>query len=130
MTGVPAELFSPAHTRTGRPSISTFRSSSTIDWLKRKFVTGRLIRPFSIRNVPSRVRPVCVRVLGLSDRIYQKRVIKTPYATDPIRSSRDASPPDMTKFDIGAFAGTLLLSAQKREYERFFTTPFSTHTSF
>ena len=44
--GVPTELFSPAATRVGLPSISMLLSISASDWLNRKLVTGRLMRPF------------------------------------------------------------------------------------
>ena len=47
---------------------STFLSIVIGDSLKRKFVTGRVILPFSIRNTPSRVRPVTRIVCGSSSR--------------------------------------------------------------
>ena len=115
MTGVPTELLSPAQTRVGRPIISTFFSKSASDWLKRKFVTGRLILPFSIRNIPSRVSPVWTSKRGFSGRIYQNRVMRTPRVTDLIRSSIVASPPLITKFDMAGFDGTPCLFAQNRE---------------
>src|SRR5262249_51885449 len=113
--GLPIELLSLAHTRVGRPNISTPFNNSASDWLKRKFVTGLVTFPFSIRNVPSRVSPVCTMRRGLSGRMYQKRVSRTPRVTDLIRSSSDASPPLITKFDIGGLDGTFCLLAQNRE---------------
>ncbi len=49
-------------TRTACPTILVFFSSRTGLSMNRKFMTGRVIFPFSIRNTPSRVNPVCCNV--------------------------------------------------------------------
>src|SRR6516162_3420147 len=49
---------SDALTRIARPIASRFLSMAIGLSLKRKFLTGWLILPFSIKKVPSRVRPV------------------------------------------------------------------------
>ena len=49
---------SDALTRIARPIASRLLSMTIGLSLKRKFFTGLLILPFSIRKVPSRVRPV------------------------------------------------------------------------
>jgi hypothetical protein len=54
----PTSLDSDALTRIARPIASRLLSMTIGLSLKRKFLTGWLILPFSIRNVPSRVRPV------------------------------------------------------------------------
>src|SRR5262245_28557133 len=113
--GVPAEPLSPAATRAGVPIISTFASRSANDWLNRKFVTGLAILPFSIRNVPSRVRPVTEMMRGLSGRMYQKRVINTPRRVVRIMSSSDAVPPVMIRFDGVGRGAAPWRSAQNRE---------------
>jgi len=59
------ERFFPGRPRTAGPSISTFESISITFWLNRKFSDSSAIRPFSTRNVPSRVnarRILCVRI--------------------------------------------------------------------
>jgi hypothetical protein len=78
---------SDALTRIARPIASRFLSMTIGLSLKRKFFTGWLILPFSIRNVPSRVRPVYRIVRGSSGRMYQKRVTRMPRSVERTRSS-------------------------------------------
>src|SRR5439155_24097478 len=113
--GGPTVLSSLAQTRVGRPSISTFANRSASDWLKRKLVTGRAIFPFSIRNVPSRVRPVKETMRGLRGRMYQNLVIRTPRFVALIMSSTPASPPDMIRLEAPGFGGTPCRLAQNLE---------------
>ena len=64
------------------------------DSLKRKLFAGWVTAPFSIRNTPSRVRPVTMSSRGSSQRMYQKRVTSKPRLTLLTRSSTlGASPP-------------------------------------
>ena len=58
MIACPGPPSSLALTRTGVPSASRLFSMKTGESLNRKFLTARVIFPFSIRKVPSRVRPV------------------------------------------------------------------------
>ena len=58
ITGAPALPLSLELTRSGRPSISRLLSTKIGDSFQRMFLIGRVTLPFSIRNVPSRVRPV------------------------------------------------------------------------
>ena len=73
---------------------------------QRMFLTGRVTLPFSIRNRPSRVRPVTSSVCGSSERMYQKRVTRTPRSTPLIRSSIVAVPPSMIRLP-GCGVGSL-----------------------
>ena len=72
MIGVPGPSDSLAFTRSGRPSPSTLFSMKMGDSLNRRFFTARVTFPCSIRNVPSRVSPVCRIVRGSTLRMYQK----------------------------------------------------------
>ena len=45
---------------------------------------GVAILPFSMRNNPSRVRPVCCKVCGFTPRMYQKWVTSSPRSTPAI----------------------------------------------
>src|SRR3989304_3382629 len=65
---------------------SAFASMVTGDSLKRKLFTGATTWPFSIRKTPSRVRPVMRIDCGSTQRVYQKRVMRTPRVT-PARSA-------------------------------------------
>src|SRR2546422_3974472 len=76
---------------------SAFCNITTGLSLKRRFVTGPAILPLSIRKRPSRVSPVSWQVCGLTVRMYQKRVIRSPRPVDAMRSSSDAVPPDRTR---------------------------------
>ena len=53
----------------------------------RKFVTGSVTLPFSMRKTPSRVSPVNCQVLGWTTRMYHRRVTSNPRSTDAIRSA-------------------------------------------
>ena len=53
-TAPPASV--PA-SRTGRPTASTLFSMTSGESLNLKFLTALLILPFSLRQIPSRVRP-------------------------------------------------------------------------
>ena len=57
-TAPPAPRFSDALMRIVGPIASRLFKKKIGDSLKRKFLIGRVTLPFSIRNVPSRVRPV------------------------------------------------------------------------
>src|SRR5437867_2090444 len=46
------------------PTIDAVRRASRMDWVNRKFFTGRVTSPDSMRNVPSRVIPVMVDSKG------------------------------------------------------------------
>ena len=86
---------SEALTRIGRPIASRLLSMTIGLSLNRKFFTGWLMRPFSMRNVPSRVSPVYRIVLGSSARMYQKRVTRIPRSVERTRSSIVPWPPDI-----------------------------------
>jgi len=58
ITACPGPPSSLALTRTGVPSASRLFNMKTGESLNRKFFTARVIFPFSIRKVPSRVSPV------------------------------------------------------------------------
>src|SRR6185312_15405156 len=58
MIAAPGLLSSLALTRTGAPNASTLLSMKIGDSLYLKFLIACVTLPFSIRNVPSRVRPV------------------------------------------------------------------------
>src|SRR5579863_100335 len=88
---------SPAE-RTAGPSISTFASASITLWLKRKLRMPPDTRPFSMRNVPSRVMPVRTFSYGSTSRMYQRRVTRIPRSVERIISSTDLSPPEKTRF--------------------------------
>src|SRR5712675_999858 len=64
--------------RTAGPSASRLLSRKSGDSLKRKFLIDLEIFPFSIRNVPSRVRPVNRIVRGSTGRRYHRRVTSIP----------------------------------------------------
>ena len=68
-------------------------SSLLLDSVTLVFFTAFEIFPFSMRNVPSRVRPVKRIVRGSTGRRYQRRVTRTPRAVDLIMSSIDVVPP-------------------------------------
>src|ERR1035438_4723586 len=87
---------SPPRTRTGVPIATVFFSISTGLWLKRKFITGAVTLPCSIRKTPSRVSPVICIDCGLTTLIYQKRVTNSPRSTPAIRSARLLPPPSST----------------------------------
>src|SRR5262249_46730466 len=53
------------------PASSTSCSIAKSDWLNRKFFTGLVTFPFSIRKLASRVSPVTVKFLGFNIRTYQ-----------------------------------------------------------
>src|SRR5688572_3800438 len=80
-------------TRSGLPIMSMLpgaRSWVTL-WLKRKFLTGYWILPFSMYQIPSRVNPVCNAVRGSTPRMYQKRPSSIPRSIDLIMSSSDTA---------------------------------------
>src|SRR5688500_5523348 len=52
----------PASTLSARPSSSILFSMNSGLSFQRKFLSGRVILPFSIRKVPSRVSPVTITV--------------------------------------------------------------------
>ena len=64
-------------------------------WVKRRSFTGRVIRPSSIRKVPSRVIPVMTVRNGWTSRTYQNLVTYSPRDTEPTRSCQAASPPSI-----------------------------------
>src|SRR5471032_3408468 len=79
----------------GRPSSSILFNIVTGLSLKRKFLIGCLILPFSMENVPSRVKPVSSTDCGSTMRIYQVRVTSTPFLVLAISSAVDLSVPAM-----------------------------------
>src|SRR5947209_4729672 len=79
-------------------SASVPLSASRMLCVKRKSLTGRVIFPFSIRKVPSRVMPVMIDVLGWTTRTYQKRVTQMPRLMSLARSALAADPGFMNKF--------------------------------
>src|SRR5215831_14973425 len=127
----------------GSVNPSAFERSSRRLWLNRRFFTGRLISPFSTRNVPSLVIPVRVLLFGSTSRTYQNLVSKSPLSSSPIRSSvLFAGPlPLMTRWygssPIGFGSGnscpvgfaSLYLLAETRDEPRFRSTPFWTSSS-
>ena len=67
-------------------------SASRYDCVKRRFVTGRTIRPSSTSQTPLRVRPVTTIVRGSRMRVYQKSVTSRPRSTSPRSASGDSEP--------------------------------------
>src|SRR5258708_12327392 len=70
----PAPRASEALMRIEGPIISRLFRKKIGDSLKRKFLIGCEILPFSIRYVPSRVRPVLTTPRASTPRIYQNRL--------------------------------------------------------
>src|SRR5665213_3977080 len=95
MVEPPAPSASDALMRMDGPSISRLFRKKIGDSLKRKFFTGCEIFPFSIRNVPSRVRPVFTSERGSTLRIYQNRVTRMPRSVLLIMSEIEDVPPDI-----------------------------------
>ena len=60
--------------------------------VKRRSLTGRVILPFSMRNVPSRVIPVITVRSGCTSRTYQNRVTYSPRDTEATMSFQGVSP--------------------------------------
>src|SRR4051812_32073558 len=81
--------------------------------LKRKFLMAYLSRPCSIRNVPSRVKPVNRTVCGSTKRMYQKRVTRMPRSVLLIISSIEVLPPSIIRFEGKAVGSLLIFLAQK-----------------
>jgi hypothetical protein len=103
---------SPLTTRSAAVIASMLLKATIGLSFQRMFFTARVTLPFSIRNRPSRVRPVTMMVCGSSGRMYQKRVTRTPRSTPAIRSSRDAVPPCMIKLTGPAVGSLPCFSAQ------------------
>src|SRR3954468_12145123 len=100
--------------RTAGAIASMLASRKSGDSLKRKFLIALVIFPFSIRNVPSRVRPVKRIVRGSTCLRYHSRVTSTPRGVDLIMSSIDVVPP-CSLIDDGKPVGCLFCFwAQKR----------------
>ncbi len=74
-------------------SASQFFSMVSGDSFQRKLFTGSVMRPFSMRKTPSRVRPVASASRGSSVRVYQKRVTSSPRFTPATSSSIEAALP-------------------------------------
>jgi glycine/D-amino acid oxidase-like deaminating enzyme len=91
---------------------STFASITRGLSLKRRLVAGWVIFPFSIRNRPSRVRPVSCKVCGLTVRMYQKRVTRRPRSVPAMSAARDSLPPSRTRLPGNGVASTPVLPAQ------------------
>src|ERR1035437_834274 len=130
----PAPSASDALMRIDGPSISRLFRKKIGDSLKRKFFTGCEIFPFSMRYVPSRVRPVFTSVRGSTPRMYQKRVTRMPRSVLLIMSEIDEVPPIMRSVPpppkprpppplecVGSFP---CFCAQKRAEVRGFSQPF------
>src|SRR4051812_45569396 len=111
-TAPPASV--PAR-RTAGPIASRLLSMNSGESLKRKFLIAFEIFPFSMRNVPSRVRPVYRIVRGSTSLRYQSLVTRIPRGVDLIMSSSEVVPPFMMN-EVGAPVGCLpIFFAQKRE---------------
>src|SRR5687768_14963343 len=111
-TAPPASV--PA-TRIGRPSISRLLSMNSGDSLKRRLRIALAIFPFSMRKVPSRVRPVYSTVRGSTSRRYHSLVTRMPRGVERIISSIDAVPPSIFT-ELGKPVGVVLFfCAQNRE---------------
>src|SRR6266436_1954357 len=134
MPGTTISKASSPVARTAGPIISTLRSISKIDWLNRKLRAADDTRPFSIKNSPSRVIPVMTFSYGSTSRMYHSRVTSRPRLVEAIISSREALPPEKTRFigaspysfgsmkpwPVGCF---FAIFAEAREYTRFRGTP-------
>src|SRR5438105_6151098 len=90
---------SPSSSRRSREIPRTSPRASTMLWVKRRSRTGRDRRPFSIRNVPSRVIPVMIACSGCTSRTYQKRVMYKPRVMLAINSGTLLSPGNMARCD-------------------------------
>src|SRR5438093_1374675 len=73
-----APMYSPIWSLVVRLRASVPFSASRMLWVKRRSFTGRVMRPFSMRNVPSRVMPVMMDAFGCTMRTYQNRVTQIP----------------------------------------------------
>src|SRR5712671_4697641 len=101
--------------RTAGPSASRLLRRKSGDSLKRKFLIDLEIFPFSIRNVPSRVRPVNRIVRGSTGRRYHRRVTRIPRGVDLIMSSTEVVPPSNLMEDGNPVGCLPCFCAQKRE---------------
>src|SRR4051812_48825502 len=80
--------------------------------LKRKFLIAYFRRPCSMRNVPSRVRPVNRTVCGSTKRMYQKRVTRMPRSVLLIISSMELLPPSIIMLEGNAVGALSIFFAQ------------------
>ena len=96
---------SPLTTRSGAVIASMLLNATIGVSFQRMFLTGRVTFPFSMRNRPSRVRPVTRMVCGSSGRMYQKRVDQDAAlgAGDEIVARRGAAFHDEIQWSGGRF---------------------------
>src|SRR5947207_4183189 len=113
-TGLPAPTRSEPMMRSGGDMASTLLSILTGVSLKRKFLIAYLSRPCSMRNVPSRVKPVKRTVCGSTKRMYQKRVTRMPRSVLLIISSMEDLPPSIMMFEGKGVGALSIFLAQKR----------------
>ncbi len=91
----------------------------------RKFWTGMVISPFSMRNSPSRVMPVLSSVALSTPRMYQKNVTSKPRLVCLIMSAVLRSDPSMTRLMLTLAFGLVLLGPPVRLR----STPFSSQVT-
>ena len=72
--------------------------ASTYDWVNRRLVTGRTMRPSSTSHTPLRVSPVTTIVRGSRTRVYHRSVTSRPRSTSAMRSSDATDPASSTRF--------------------------------